>query len=409
MSARSPFDLRSRKQNQLTDSTKSNNKENHNPKIVPSTTNFKSVLKSSKLQQNMPDIIVQLSELKENIANQQQQFNDAILMIRKEIDEKSICFSSNIEAIRADFEKIKASQCKCNSSHALQPIWYNKNSNETIDYLLQGMCINQVESEYQLQINQLQERINAIELASKVHNANVETNDDQCECEFKLFNDNFICPVHRDTFKESTFNGAVDELIAGLQEQMDQVCLSIRSDEEEMCKLNQKMNLLSSKFAEFDVDLDKHLYTFECRNAENIKAINNKQQFNTKHNFFAFENSATNRFMSKYNRYAHSESLRMRVEFAMIYDINKFVPELKKQFERRTGKGSVIDVEILHCISDGCSGSIHQIDLMITFNTSLSHGYLNELKFPTNWIFFERLMTHPRTNHHVKRNRTPVK
>lgn len=76
----------------------------------------------------------------------------------------------------------------------------------------------------------------------------------------------------------------------------------------------------------------------------------------------------------------------MRVEYATIYDINKFTLQFKKQFERRTGKSPVKNVEILHYKTNN-EKHTHQVDINVTFRTPLSYCYLNDIAFPTNWTF----------------------
>lgn len=143
----------------------------------------------------MPDIgiVVQLNEINQKMINQQNVFNDTIQSIRNDFDEKTIQFSSTIKSLKNDIESIKTFQCKCESG-ALQPLWHNNKSNLIINYLIHGMCINQVENEYEYQINQLRDRIEAIEMISKKSSNINEVNiEEKCECEYKLFDDANIC------------------------------------------------------------------------------------------------------------------------------------------------------------------------------------------------------------------------
>lgn len=182
-----------------------------------------------------------------------------------------------------------------------------------------------------------------------------------------------------------------------------------------MRKMSQKMNVLSSKYTIFDDESDNHLAVFNCQDSENIKATNkinsahasSEPKKSYKINSFCFENSAANSFIGQYNIYSHSQSLKVRNDFAEIYDENKFMTETKKQFERRTGKGSISNVTILHCESNG--ELIHQIVINIKFHTSLSYCYLNNVKFPTNWIFFERDKFKTRVKYPAKSQRMPFK
>lgn len=413
MSTRSPFELRARKPSQISSITKAENKENQLTKTITSTIKQKPAPKLSMSQPKTIDIAVQLIEINRKIAEQQSVFNDAIQLIRKEFDEKSTRFSSCIDSLRAEIDTFKTSQCKCNST-ALQPLWREPTSNVMMNFILQQMGINQVEEQYQHQIEQMQNQIDAIKesitKSTSMNDNNKCEDEDECECEFKLFNDDVICQIHRDANQNSgqittTKNSNIGETITFLQEQIDHMCLVNRTNDDEVRKGIQQINLLSSKFTEFDIKLNAHFSKFNHQNTQYIKANNIEAHKNMKNNCFSFQNSAANRFIGKYNRYTHSDTLKVRIEFATVYNENKFVKEFKKKFEQRSGKGSINNITIMHCKRE--NDVTHQIDVKITFNTSLSYCYLNDIRFPTNWIFFDRKNINTRAKYPVKRHHMP--
>ena len=106
--------------------------------------------------------------------------------------------------------------------------------------------------------------------------------------------------------------------------------------------------------------------------------------------------------MGNCNIHSHSKALKIRVDFVNIHNLDRLTIDFKKQFERRTGKGSVKDILIQKYKANG--GIIHQIDIIAMFQTSLSYGYLNDIEFPTNWTFFEH--TNQRSKYPVRNGRS---
>lgn len=420
-SVRSPFELRPRQSSQLSSQSSIQPSKNIKVKIdkekcVSKITKYAPPTAKQQTTK-ISEIANELNEIKEIIANQQKTINDSIKSINNDINEKCVKFGSLFASLKAEIEAIKTTQSNNNPS-ALKPVWRNQISNESIDFLLYGMCIERVEKEYKFQINEINRKIEALEDISNQFMSGISANiDEQCECEYGLF-DLSICKIHsknRDVqanispFHAKNENN-INDIIDGLQEQIDQVSQSIQYDEKEMHKMNQQIHNLSSKFTQFDAELNNHLVNFkqqhidcnkESQNNDNSQRITNAQTKSTKANIFSFQNSATNRFIGKYNIHSNSDTLKVRVEYATIVDVNKFKSEFKKRFERRTGKASIKSVSISQYKLNE-EGQIHQIDINIIFHTSLSHNYLNNITFPTNWTFFERAMERRRSRNRVR-------
>lgn len=135
--------------------------------------------------------------------------------------------------------------------------------------------------------------------------------------------------------------------------------------------------------------------------------VNNQEEITAETNYFSFQNTAANRFIGKCNIYEHSKTLKVRVEYAAVCDLNKFASQFKKQFERRTGKGSVKNISILQYKFN--KALIHQLDINITFQSFLSYGYLNDITFPTNWTFFEQVNKHTKPKYSTHQQRMATK
>lgn len=376
MSYRSPVYLRSQNTTQPSNTVKSVSKlstktQKSAPKNAP--------IKQKKETIKTPSIAEQLAEIKELFASQSKQFDDSIQSIRNDVHAKFTFLFSTIASIASDLGKSKAHQIKRQptiiyhneQTNAIQPYWYDKTANETIDYLLRGSYIHSIDKVYKSQIDELSEKVESLEksLNDKVRETSEAIADDECECEYGLF-DVFICKIHHKNAEQvdnlsATMKNNVDinNIIDCLQEQIDQVSQSIRTNDEKVLEASQQLRELSSKYTELKTNENKRI------------------------NIFSFANCVSGRFIGKYDTRSNSQTLRVRVDFAEIHDLKRFHVDFKKKFERSTGKGSIKCVNILrYKVNDG---TIFQLEVNITFNSPTSYDYLNNLRFPSNWIFLD--------------------
>lgn len=168
---------------------------------------------------------------------------------------------------------------------------------------------------------------------------------------------------------------------------------AICSNEESTKKMNTQIHVLSAKYIDFDAKINHHLFEFNRSKEQKIDACNvidvdslhftiyEKQS--TEHwKDFCFENSAANRFRGKLDVHHFTSHIVVRVEFAAVKSLSKFVREMKNQFEKRIGAGTVKEIIIIDCKT--AENTLHQIDIKICFNSLMNHGHLNDIRFPTN-------------------------
>lgn len=175
--------------------------------------------------------------------------------------------------------------------------------------------------------------------------------------------------------------------------------------------MNQQIHVLFAEFIKLNAKINDHLLNFNLKNERSIETtdiIDNDtlpflKQINCTQEHYqnvCFENSAANCFRSEFNKNHHSHSVAVRIEFASVNNLSKFLTEMKKQFEQRTGGKSIREISINNCkIAENV---MHQIDIEVHFNSSMNHGYLNELRFPTKWTIF---CQHQCQSAHSKRNK----
>lgn len=212
----------------------------------------------------------------------------------------------------------------------------------------------------------------------------------------------FICKLHPNNNEENFSpvhkilnnvdkNVTIENFIECTQEQIEYVNQSIQINEEELRKLSHRIHELSSQLTDLNLKSERGL-TNHSSQEKTSKVQNNKnttQQCKIRSEVISFENSSSHRFTNNSNIHIHSHSnkLTVRIDYVTVRNLDHIALDFKKQFERRTGRHSVKDVTIYKYKAN--QGIIEQIDMHVTFRTSLSYDYLNSVPFPNNWTFFE--------------------
>lgn len=409
MADRSPLVLRSRKLSQTSNIAKAKEQKKTEPNPRRTTVGL------SLTNLKPSDVSKKFLEIESNVQNYRQELDKSIQAIRDEFDIKCAKMLSIIVSQKSEIDILKACHCS-QQSNAIQPYWRNKLSYEYLNFILQGTCINQIENQYKHQINELEDKINAIEIYNKQTTIQMCAVDAESKCdlsvkEYELFDDNFAVsnPIKSIVYTNSDKNNFMIA-IETLQEQMSHIDNMLQTDEEMFKKMNGQMHILSSKFIDFNAKICNFLYDYNQKNNNqiNIKDFIDddtlsfmEKDIRDNVNTFAFHNKATNRFMSKFNMFGYSNNIKVRLDFTTVYNLDKLIPELKKKFERCIGKGSIKNISIKHFRAN--ENVINRIDVIITFRMPLSYSYLNEIKFPTNWIFFDPTVKRHQTKHPVNR------
>lgn len=399
---RSPIGLRSQRLSQTSKSAQKSTQLSNSIKIDNSNKNECNIQKpttaGTKTTTAVKTVNVanQIAEIKQIIAAQQQQFNSAIESIQNEIDKKCTKFASVINLFAAEIEDIKATVLK-HQPNQLQPFWRENGSYESIKFMLSNSAIKQVENQYQCEIDEIRRKIDSLEtLTKQTSNREGRVAEDECECEFELF-DLFICKVHpngnniQSSGKTNKYkhDKNIDYIIKCLQDEVNQVSLSIQSNEIKSKEICCQLSTLSSMFTEFDAQLNKHFHKINghcgtMSTKSNTTEI--KKQIKVTNHFMHGKKSA-NRFEGKFNRVTHSKHVVVRMNETNIRNLNEIPSEFQRKFEQHTNKNIVQNINILkYKILDGI---IYQIDVMVSFNVPVSSNYLNDMMFPCNWTFFE--------------------
>lgn len=114
------------------------------------------------------------------------------------------------------------------------------------------------------------------------------------------------------------------------------------------------------------------------------KKINPFQSKQT--NKFISPISKNNRFTSEINRIEYTKKIEVHIDNASILNIDVFINEFTREFEKCLGKNTISKVVVLKYQMD--KTKINNILIALMFNVPFAYSLLNEMTFPSNWTFF---------------------
>lgn len=431
-SNRSPIDLRPR----LINSQEVNGAVNLKKSIKKVDTSKPKMANQTKgvETKKLSDAFKEISEIKIMIEEQRKSFNESINQIRNEIDEKSQRFDSIVISLKSEIGYIKRA-VGAEIYYVLQPNWKNTDLNDKINYLITSNCIEQIENEFESQINSMRVQIDKMETKNKVIEdilfGIIETNstnkqltkissneadndDDECECEYDLF-DVHICKIHpkndNDNFDKEPTNkkimGNIEFIIASLQEQIDALTSQCAVFDAELSTHINVPNVLNKtknktkKQTQETVDNNKqnskindgitkqnkipskvnNLDKQEPTKRKPMHSIKNKQR-----NLISLRKKSENRFVVPYDPLSYSKFVRIEIHDTQIHNLDLFQNEFIEQFESYLGNGTTSSLTInsyrMH------NGYITSIIITVNFNVPINYKYIDDFNLPANWNFF---------------------
>lgn len=396
---RSPVNLRSNSQNSMDQSLM------HESQVVK----LKSKSNKSKKSTDSDEI----SKLKIIIDNQKREFDDALKDLRLEINKKNSEYGEYANQFQDEIKQVKVKQSEIsNLLYTLNatrfdfalPIGFNKpfisNSNHfSEDYIEDFVDYSKRISDIEAKIKRIDESLcNLNEIAvSNIMNGLSSGSSSQ---------NNIQCA--EDCVDRKSFTSEIECVNFELQ----RINTNILSNEENIKKMNLQLHVLSSKFINFNAKINDY-FLANNRSNEASKIVDSDtlpflvdehQKSSLSNSNFCFNNSASNRFRNKFVANHSSNFVVVRVDFASVTNINKFVKEMRNQFENRVGYGTIKQISIINCkVTDNI---IHQINLFVYFNCEMNHGQLNDMKFPTNWTFFGDVFKPKRSKRPMKSHRS---
>lgn len=381
-----------------------------------------SQIKNQPVKKTLNDLS-EMSELKQMIETQKRSHETAIKNIHAEIATKYTIFEEFMKSYEGKMLQIKNNQSDfAKLLHTLNasrfnfamPIGFNKPINDMVCYEaefsnneLPALIIDALS----LKIDEVEERISCfektvLEIAKSMKSIIDNTKIIEKEKGVNVITEklNYVDMVDTPTFINT---------IKCLQDEINRMNIAIHSNEEKTEKINLQLHVLSAKFIDFNAKINNHIHDLNRFKIQTIdadqvldmdalpfieKSQRNLSQFANK---FCFRNSAINRFIGRYDSKSNSESIIVRIEYASVTNLTTFKQKLWEEFEQRTGNNSVQNITIKKCkINENVA---HRIDVVISFYTSLNHGYLNEIAFPTNWTFFVFTISKSLTKYPLKR------
>lgn len=205
----------------------------------------------------------------------------------------------------------------------------------------------------------------------------------------------------------------IENAMQCIQEENHRMKRASIADGERVITMNRQLHILSAKYVEFNEKINKYLFAFNRGNPKQIEPndiidsetkpfipnehkyikakLNPQPNANQKHNSFGYDQKLPNRFAQRHNMPAFTKVIKIHIRDTKIYDLNRFEIEFKEQFE------SILANKIMKSIG---INEYHMSDKVVTsivitvsMNVPLSHQYIDNFAFPSNWDFLKRRVT----------------
>lgn len=285
----------------------------------------------------------------------------------------------------------------------------------TFTHILHGNALLQLEREYIAQIEQLRCKVNEIE---KANEQTAETVNDLVTSISTCMN---TSPCEYDA-QCSEKIGDIENSIECIQHEINRMKTSSFVDDEKLIKMNKQIHVLSSKYVDFNIKINRHLLDFNRTNLNKIKS-NKIIDEDTKAFMIAEESSdmeidninsmpleklSSFRFGQPIMGTDYTRVVRVNINGANTKNLEKFKVNFKAKFEECIGKNTVKRVSIIKYRMQ--NDDVNYIGCVVEFEVPLGYSYINNHKFPANWDFSpihkhnhtKRVMT-SRMRHQMKR------
>lgn len=113
-------------------------------------------------------------------------------------------------------------------------------------------------------------------------------------------------------------------------------------------------------------------------------------------NVIAHNKSSTHRFAQHANGDTYTRQIKAVLHDTHIVSLNTIVTEIGKRFETSIGNNIVDNVIVTKYTLSG--NVINKIEVIIRFKVPLSHQYIDNFRFPTNWTFIRYFSNMHRVN-----------
>lgn len=420
-SVRSPIILRNRLQSRKSINS-SQTSESKRTSIKKELKQNNDQIKNPPLNESYGE---EIRKLKLMIESQKYEYESKMKELRSEIELKSTNFNNFVKVYEKDVKIIKDKQSKfaelfytlnmTRFNFAL-PLGFNKPISDQMFNVNSHFIENSVSMSQQNEnIDQINQRMDSIETEFKKHRVEISSYINNLFVNNESLQESIVNVImqmsssntlqyanhgDRDSFQS---NAGIDfddirNAIECIQFQVNQMDSSFVQNEEKILKMNSQLHILSAKFVKFNASLNEHLLDFNRSKIQRVDASKiidedtlpfietKKNETHQNNNKISFRNSAPNRFFKQPNANVESQSIKVRIEFAFVCNLDIFQQQLKAKIEQRIGNQMVKSITILKY--KVANKEIHQIDVIVIFATPLNFDGLNSIAFPTNWTFF---------------------
>lgn len=391
------------------------------------------------------ELTAQLADVKSEMVNQQKTFGQEIESLKTHFENKCDQFVETIRSIQSDINDIKYQ-----SNSALRSKLHEKSMDETINYIIYGHGLTQMEYAYKHQFECMNTRINEVESDNNMNEGAIEdllnaidlyftrcTQKTHCKSQdaFELkVNQHPDCsgkvlPIINELLEiERDENGAkydaLDSKINKISESheyhnalFDYSLTSAKIlDEWNQFANTKRVDELTEKFEQFDKLLEKNRMCCEnlqtqmsnvkyeldlksMKNTESLTEVENRENTATKinqnieiekpkpkPNFIASRRYAARRFVGAYDKFEYTRQFVVRITDANIHDVELSINEIGGVFESILGRDFIESIRVLEQRLN--NDVVNRIELIITLQIPLNYEYLDRIMFPVNWDFY---------------------
>lgn len=263
-----------------------------------------------------------------------------------------------------------------------------------LTHILHGEAITQLEYEYATQLERLQCKVNEIE---KSNEQAADTVNDLVTSISTFMADSTV--LHRSVEADEKIVD-IENAIKCLEHEIDRMKTASFGDGEKIIKMNKQIHVLSAKYVDFNIKVNRHLLDFNRNTINKIDAdkvidIDAVPFMTTKDCVKSSEikidelpsktKLSSCRFVQPFMKSDYTRFIRVKVNDTNINNLDQFNRDFTSEFEQCIGKNIVKRVTInKYQLHDGKTKSI---SCVVEFMIPLNFEYINNFKFPGNWDF----------------------
>lgn len=386
-------------------------------KIPQPTTKLTRTENQQKEQQNVQQlsneiggIKSEMNNMKKTFANFQQSIQLTLDSIQTKITEKSHEFMMVTESLKHEIDSMK---CNFQSNNMIQKEVYIPSMATRFMHILSSTGMIQLKDVYITQLENLQRKVTQIENANK---RTEEMVNDMATTIATTMGANANKTVEHQQNNISDKIAATENAIECIQNEMDRLLVSSNQDGEKIIRMNKQIHVLSAKYVDFNIKINKYLNDFNRINIDKlypkniidddakpympmVESVSSDKTKTSVRGQPVPVKMASRPFTKPYDLHEYARSIVVDIRELNTTDLKHYNHTFKQQFSTYIGKNIVKNTTVTgYRVKNDIITSIRYV---VEFEIPLNYQYIDNHKFPTNWFFY-----HMHTNKYHNKNTT---